>query len=292
MKNKMKITRKQLRKIISEAMVAYPDERPPFKAYDTLRKAKHKMRYHPDLDPDIQKMMADHDPETARTGYELQSHVSDLTDDEMLALDLESEVGEEKKIARYREQDKGIFTPDQAESPVTYTAQNRLNPVPNYSTDTASQVEIIVADIVEKDIMNKVKRGLAEPISRVHWENTIEATEGNTPVPEDPWSGKYNPDFERFIKFHQNSHNNQPSRIRLDLDRMSRKLIYADANLADVVDLKKMNTGKLKPYNALYVALNRGEVPNAQEYRLSINNGMKRAWRRIYNELLRMKKRL
>ena len=53
-----------------------------------------------------------------------------------------------------------------------------------------------------------------------------------------------------------------------------------------------MKSGKLKPYNALYVALNSGEVPNAQEYRLSINDGMNRAWRRIYNELLKLKKKL
>jgi hypothetical protein len=287
----MKITRRQLRKLISEAMVAYPDERPPFKAYDTLRKAKHKMRYHPDLDPDIQKMMADLDPETARTGYSIQSMISDLTDDEMLALDLENEVGEEEKIARYREQDKGVFAPDETESPVTYTAQNRLNPVPNFADDIASQVEIVVADIVEKDIMNTVKRGLTGP-GRVHWENRIDATEGDESVDENEWgSGKYNPDFERFKKFHQNTHNNQPAMIRLDLDRISRKLIYADANLADVVDLKKMKTGKLKPYNALYVALNSGKVPNSQDYRLSINNGYNRAWRRIYNALLRMKRK-
>ena len=40
----MKITRSQLRKLINEVMVGYPDERAPFDADAALKSAKKKMK--------------------------------------------------------------------------------------------------------------------------------------------------------------------------------------------------------------------------------------------------------
>ena len=84
----MKITRSQLRKLIPEVMVGYPDERAPFDAAAALKSAKKKIS----KEPALADMFDDDDYDQKRQAYALGSMTSDLTDDEELAADMATDV--------------------------------------------------------------------------------------------------------------------------------------------------------------------------------------------------------
>jgi len=85
---KVKITRKQLRKLINEVMVGFPDDRAPFDADAALQRAKKKMSKEPAL-ADMFQNPDDYD--SKRQAYSLGSLTTDLTDDEELAADIASD---------------------------------------------------------------------------------------------------------------------------------------------------------------------------------------------------------
>mgnify|MGYP001269169096 CR=1 FL=1 len=85
----MKITRRQLRKLINEVMVGYPDERAPFDATAALKSAKKKISKEPALSDMFDD---DDDYDQKRQAYALGSMTTDLTDDEELAADMASDV--------------------------------------------------------------------------------------------------------------------------------------------------------------------------------------------------------
>lgn len=85
----MKITRSQLRTLINEVMVGFPDDRAPFDATDALKSAKEKMKKEPAL---ASMFDDDEDYDKKRQGYALGSMAVDLTDDEAFAADMASDV--------------------------------------------------------------------------------------------------------------------------------------------------------------------------------------------------------
>ena len=85
----IKITRRQLRKLINEVMVGYPNERPPFDALTTLKSAKKKISKHPVLGSMFDD---DEDYDKKRHAYALGSMGVDLTDDEEIVANMASDV--------------------------------------------------------------------------------------------------------------------------------------------------------------------------------------------------------
>ena len=85
----MKVTRRQLRRLISEVMVGYPDERAPFDATAALKRAKKKISKEPAL---ASMFDDDDDYDQKRQAYALGSMTADLTDDEELAADMATDV--------------------------------------------------------------------------------------------------------------------------------------------------------------------------------------------------------
>ena len=85
----MKVTRRQLRTLINEVMVGFPDDRAPFDATDALKSAKEKMKKEPAL---ADMFDDDEDYDKKRQAYALGSMAVDLTDDEELAADMASDV--------------------------------------------------------------------------------------------------------------------------------------------------------------------------------------------------------
>ena len=85
----MKITRQQLRRLINEVMVGFPDDRAPFDAGAALKSAKKKIT----KEPVIANLFSDDDDfDAKRQAYSLGSLAADLTDDEGLAADMASDV--------------------------------------------------------------------------------------------------------------------------------------------------------------------------------------------------------
>ena len=85
----MKLTRRQLKKLINEVMVGYPDDRAPFDASAALKSAKEKMKKEPAL---ADMFDDDDDYDKKRQAYALGSMAVDLTDDEEFAADMASDV--------------------------------------------------------------------------------------------------------------------------------------------------------------------------------------------------------
>jgi len=85
----MKITRTQLKRLITEVFAGYPDDRAPFDAAAALKRAKEKMTRNPLL---VSMLDDDDDYAAKRQAYELSRGLPDLTADEKLAADMASDV--------------------------------------------------------------------------------------------------------------------------------------------------------------------------------------------------------
>ena len=116
----MKITRRQLRKIIKETMVGFPDKA-PFDAGGALKSAKKKIT----KEPVIKDMFSDDDDYDAkRQAYSLGALTADLTDDEELAVDMASEVDNDEEF----DPDQRFFAPEDHE-PIEQPLQGTVNQI-------------------------------------------------------------------------------------------------------------------------------------------------------------------
>jgi hypothetical protein len=130
----MKITRRQLRKIIKETMVGFPDKA-PFDAGGALKSAKKKIT----KEPVTKDMFSDDkDYDAKRQAYSLGALTADLTDDEQLAADMASDVITHKSFdvpgpdydidSTQLDPDQRFFAPEDHE-PIEQPLQGTVNQI-------------------------------------------------------------------------------------------------------------------------------------------------------------------
>jgi len=290
----VRVTRRQLKRLIQEVLAGYPDERSPFDVGTTLSKAKKKLRSIDD--PKLQQLLSDPDPGAVRQGYDLGRYFTDLSPEEATALDIEGSAGEPEKFSK--EQDAGIFAPDQAQ------VQSFIPQSANVRDVTAADVRPMVSDYLYEKHMKEINDKLAQQDPKTI--NYIKSLEGEYPG---PGYDVFDPARSRFKKAMSPGYGTADRLIIVDYNDLALYLMRNDSRFEPYLHLIKLfgkrrptrdkrkrnlarhNMAGRNPESVFWKALKDHKVARGY-YHYEFSRGQEVALARVYRALLRLKQDL